>query len=344
MNEADGLKLYRAVVENNNDETVKNGRVKVRIFGIHTEMNSSSEEEFNTIDTEHLPWAEVMGGTSFGLVGGVGLSSVLRQGTWVWVVLDHGNPNKPIIIGTITGIVSEDSKEKQSNGQGFYDPDEIYPFTARSAEADFNRHARNEKLTEESYDNPVSIYASKDTVHKQINDNVDVVSINDGVSGADVSQTEPNSLNDGSEYPNVAILETHSGHQIELDDTPENERIRVYHTSGSYIEIRPDGTFIQKSVNTNAESHYIHMSDVHKHIAKGVKEYIEANKEEIIGGNLMSNIKGTTKIHSEQDVTWKIGGNLTIDVSGNINITSGGTQTNANGGDYTHTAPNIFLN
>lgn len=326
------MKLYRAVVEDNKDPE-KLGMVKVRIYGLHTKNNENSGE-FSAIATDDLPWAQVMGGTSFGLVGGVGISSVLRQGTWVWVILEADNPNKPIVIGTLIGKNSTDSVGKYSGGEGFFDPEEEYPFAARSAESDINRLARNEQLGEGYYD-VAKGYGQMETIHKIINDNVDVVSQTDGFTGANVSQTEPNSLNDASAYPDVNILETHSGHVIELDDTDGNERVRVYHKSGSYIEIRPDGSFVQKSVGTDA-SHYIHMSDVHSHIAAGVKEYIEANKEEIIGGNLLSNVKGNLKLH--------VAGNLDWQVDGNITITSGGTQTTTNGGNYTHTAPRIDLN
>lgn len=336
------MKLYRAVVENNNDEELKLGRVKVRIHGLHTK-NNENEGSFNSISKEDLPWAQVMGGNSFGLVSGIGVSSVLRQGTWVWVMLEEDNPNKPIVIGTIIG--AHETKEAYADGIGFTDPDAVYPYNARLTETDINRLARNEKLGDPSYDTARSVYGSTDTIHKQINDNVDVqTSITDSITGADVSQTEPNSLNDASEYPNVNIIETHSGHVLELDDTSGNERIRVYHTSGSYIEIRPDGTFVQKCVNTDSESHYIHMSDVHEHIAKGVKRYIEANLEEIIGQNFLQNIKGNLKLHVEGNLDWQVDGNVTFAIGGNQSTSVSGKTDHATNGDTTVTAANIYLN
>lgn len=328
------MKLYRAVIENNVDEE-KLGRVRVRIYGLHTPNNENSSE-FSSISSEHLPWAEIMGGSELGLVGGVGLSSVLPQGTWVWVLLEEDNPNKPIVMGTITGKNTE--KVLFSSGTGFSDPDEVFPYESRvDEESDINRLARNEKLGEPYYDDAVSIYQSTDTIHKQINDNVDEqTGITDGFSGADVSQTEPSSTDDLTEYPDSTVLETKSGHVVTLDDTPGNERVRVYHTSGSYIEIKADGTFVQKSVNTDSASHYIHMSDVQEHIAKGVKTYIEANREEIIGANFLQNVKGDLKLH--------VGGNLDWQVDGNINITSTGTQTRTAGGNMSDNAPRIDHN
>ncbi len=127
------MNFYRGVVEDNLDPE-KLGRVKVRIWGLHTENNENSGESFEFIQTDDLPWAEVMGGVEFGLIGGVGLSTVLRQGTWVWIILDHDNPNKPIIVGTIIGNVVP--RDFYSAGQGFNDKDEEYPFLCRNDEPD----------------------------------------------------------------------------------------------------------------------------------------------------------------------------------------------------------------
>jgi len=328
------MKLWRAVVEDNKDP-LEISRVRVRIYGIHTPDNENISGKFNVVKSSELPWAEIMGGTDFGLLGGIGLSTVLQQGTWVWVILDHDNPNMPIVVGTIKGTVK--SRPSYASGEGFNDKDDVYPLSARYDEPDLNRLTRNKKLQDKSYDTPVGVYSSTDTIHKQINDNVDVkTGITDGVSGADVSQSEPQSLNDQSKYPNVSVLETASGHIIELDDTSGNERIRLYHTSGSYIEIRPDGSFVQKSVNSTSASHYIHMSNVHEHVAKGVKRYIEENLEEIVDLSVKRNIKQNLTEHINGNLDLTVGGNLTWNVSGTVTITSGG--------NYGVVAPKIDLN
>lgn len=51
-----------------------------------------------------------------------------------------------------------------------------------------------------------------------------------------------------AKYPHNKTVTTESGHVLELDDTPRAERIHVYHKSGSYVEIFPDGTIITKSM------------------------------------------------------------------------------------------------
>lgn len=51
-----------------------------------------------------------------------------------------------------------------------------------------------------------------------------------------------------AKYPHNKTITTESGHVLELDDTPSAERIHVYHKSGSYVEIFPDGSIVTKSV------------------------------------------------------------------------------------------------
>lgn len=79
--------FYRAIVTSNQDPD-KAGRCLLKIIGIHDG------------DAGGNAWAERMGSTDFGLNNGVGVSSTLQVGTWVWCFLDHDNPNKPVIFGT----------------------------------------------------------------------------------------------------------------------------------------------------------------------------------------------------------------------------------------------------
>ena len=47
-------------------------------------------------------------------------------------------------------------------------------------------------------------------------------------------------------YPNNKVTQTSSGHVIEIDDTPDAERIHIRHKSGSFIEFHPDGSIVIK--------------------------------------------------------------------------------------------------
>ena len=69
--------LLRGVVEDNNDP-LKIGRVRVRIFGVHSDKNEKSGAKFEFVKTSELPWAEVMGSTGFGI--GISLGITIRAG------------------------------------------------------------------------------------------------------------------------------------------------------------------------------------------------------------------------------------------------------------------------
>ena len=43
-------------------------------------------------------------------------------------------------------------------------------------------------------------------------------------------------------YPYNRVFESESGHIMEYDDTPSNERIHQRHKTGTSYEIHPDGT------------------------------------------------------------------------------------------------------
>lgn len=50
-------------------------------------------------------------------------------------------------------------------------------------------------------------------------------------------------------YPNNKVTQTTSGHVIEIDDTPDGERIHIHHKSGSFVEFHPDGSVVIKTEN-----------------------------------------------------------------------------------------------
>lgn len=50
-------------------------------------------------------------------------------------------------------------------------------------------------------------------------------------------------------YPNNKVTQTTSGHVIEIDDTPNAERIHIRHKSGTFVEFHPDGSVVIKTAN-----------------------------------------------------------------------------------------------
>lgn len=82
-----------------------------------------------------------------------------------------------------------------------------------------------------------------------------------------------------AQYPYNRTITTKGGHVIELDDTPENSRVHIYHKSGTYIEINNEGRLVIKSV---ADSFDI----------------VGANKEVYIKGDCNVKCEGTVAIDS----------------------------------------------
>lgn len=103
-----------------------------------------------------------------------------------------------------------------------------------------------------------------------------------------------------AEYPFNKTITTRSGHAIELDDTPENERVHIYHKSGAYIEINNKGQLVYKSM---ADSF----------------ELVAQNKELFVKGDLSANIQGNAVISVKGNVTLKAS-HVTID-SPSVNMT-----------------------
>jgi hypothetical protein len=64
----------------------------------------------------------------------------------------------------------------------------------------------------------------------------------------DFGLSEPTSAY-AARYPHNRVCETPGGIVIETDDTPGKQRVHVYHPSGTYIEVRPDGAVVMKVKN-----------------------------------------------------------------------------------------------
>ena len=103
-----------------------------------------------------------------------------------------------------------------------------------------------------------------------------------------------------AKYPFNKVKRTLSGHVIEIDDSPNAERIHVYHKSGTYVEISQDGRTVTR---INGDNYTI--------MAKNDEIYIE--------GNVNARIKGNVNI--------KIDGNLNMDIGGTCHVKSGGNMT-----------------
>jgi hypothetical protein len=90
-----------------------------------------------------------------------------------------------------------------------------------------------------------------------------------------------------------------SNNIVEIDDTPGAERIHIYHNSGSFIEMYPDGNIVIKAKDTR---HEIVEADSHEHVEGNSNVFIDGNWNVTVGGNYNLKVKGTWNIDVDNGI------------------------------------------
>lgn len=111
-----------------------------------------------------------------------------------------------------------------------------------------------------------------------------------------------------AKYPYNRVIETSSGHSIELDDTPGSERIMIYHKSGSYIQI------------TNSSTTYKNMNDTYELHEDNHMVYVGGTQSITIDGDSYVLVKGNKIEEIVGDYRQIIHGNHEIGVAGQAAI------------------------
>ena len=109
-------------------------------------------------------------------------------------------------------------------------------------------------------------------------------------------------------YPYNKVLQTESGHVLEVDDTPSAERIAIEHRSGTFQEIHPDGSQVTRVVNDNYT-------------------IICKDEEVFVGGKCNIKVLGDAKIETIGNLELKSFKDGKIDVVGKLDIEAGGDIT-----------------
>ena len=302
------------IVEDRNDPK-KLGRCRVRIFSTHTSDKTK-------IPTQSLPWATVMRPVSDAANSGISGPVQLVEGTTVVGFFSDGESAQvPIIMGTLAGI--PESSSDPTSGFADERPTETPSFDGQLTLKDSPRQVINRvfnninqgkeydpsggnQIQEENGElsSPGDVnsdgYASRYPREELLNQ-PDTPGIARGDSSADITQCINDSRQQGiptandnswsqpsnayiSTFPFNKVFSTESGHAISLDDSPGSENIQVFHRTGSYVQIGPDGTFIQNSFKDNftlvARNQKVHVdgcSDTT--IDKGMTLFVNADME-----------------------------------------------------------------
>lgn len=117
-----------------------------------------------------------------------------------------------------------------------------------------------------------------------------------------------------AKYPYNKVIRTEGGHVIELDDTPNFERIQIYHKSGTYVEINEEGRLVTKSVNDKFD---ITVKDNQVSIGGDATIEIKGNVNLTVGGTVMGtasswSLTGDTSIKGNLSVQGNISGSQQV--------------------------------
>lgn len=224
----EGFIWWIGVVEDRQDPE-QLGRVRVRCFGWHT-------EELEKIPTDSLPWAHPIIPINAGSFG------TPKEGDMVFgFFIDGDSAQQPAIVGIVPGK----PLKKPNSQNGFADsrtnlssapkkPDdaaETYPKSKYLREPTTNRLSRGKADS--------TIIATR---KKNLKKNVK------SAGGVNWSEPPPSFA---PKYPYNNAYESESGHALEFDDTPNNERVHLAHRTGAYIEFDKDGSKIQRVQKDN---------------------------------------------------------------------------------------------
>lgn len=299
-----GFYHFYGVVEDRKDNEKKMGRVRVRIFGDHT-------EDLTELPTEELPWAQVM----LSVTDTPNASHNLWDGTLVFGYYADGVEKQlPIITGQLG-----------KNGETTLDPEGVKTEGFKD-----QRAVKDCSTTDGKTDASVGINTSPvanpdkypDSTQKKIRDEKRHKITPSGETLFDYEEPEDEYA---TQYPFNRASETESGHLVEYDDTPGNERINISHRTGSRVEMLKDGSVIVKTVGNKHD------------ITNGSKnESINGTSNTNVDGSVATQVSGayTLLVTGGALVVNVAGGDLNLTVNGNVNQTISGNYNATVGGNF----------
>jgi len=132
-----------------------------------------------------------------------------------------------------------------------------------------------------------------------------------------------------AEYTYNKVYESQSGHCIEVDDTPNAERLRIYHRSGSMVEIHPDGTLDRRSRGseyvTVGNDNKVSVNGDYQVNVGGTSNFLISGKSiAVIAGGHDISVIGNSNVHFYGKTTAYFGANVDADIIGNLTATVNG--------------------
>lgn len=119
------------------------------------------------------------------------------------------------------------------------------------------------------------------------------------VTGDGLTGNEPPDPH-ASRYPTARIIQTPSGHTIEIDDTPGQERLAIFHRIGSYLEAKRDGSITEKSIGR-----------WHQIVGGNKIEHVVGEKIVVIESAVNETVRGIMRRHQDGELQETFGRKVT---------------------------------
>ena len=301
--------FFFGIVENRQDPEDA-GRVQVRCFGVHS-------PDVTMIPTEDLPWATISSSLQ-----DTDSPHDLVEGDMVWgFFVDAQEMQEPLICGCI----QSNSGGNKNPQQGFSDrgvdvqsrPRKITAYTENGSV-----EGQPVNYSVGAYKQNLNSYSSSGA--STLADQAKSFRVTIPLSGGSIKEPANPAAR---KYPYNKPKESESGHVIELDDTPGAERVHVFHRSGSFIEIHPDGTIVKKSIKDQYQ------------ITLGDSVQYSKGKSIVTNDGTFQHLSG---LSYSIDVT---SGDMNIDIKGgDLNMTVNGNMNTNVTGECVIKASRISLN
>ncbi len=297
-----GFVWWVGVVEDRNDPAML-GRVKVRCFGWHS-------EDLKEIPTAKLPWATIM------LPVNRDAHFAPKEGEFVCgFFMDGEYAQNPVVMGILPGI----NNKETNHSIGFSDQrSDLTKIPRKVKSRNYKKDGTGVEIQNEdpkkNPERPGEPSSSRFTRNEDIGQTLikdrkkNLVEVPIAGGG---SWKEPSPAYNAS-YPYNNAQETESGHVFEVDDTPEWERIHVAHRTGTFYEMYPSGTKVEKVVKNNYQ---VIMGDDNI--------YVMGQCNITVDGAANIKVKGDAKIHSDCTIDLDAKKDVKINAMGSVKINGG---------------------
>jgi hypothetical protein len=294
--------FFIGVVEDVSDPE-KLGRVKVRIFGKHS-------ESYEDMPVKNLPWyTSVMPMTNPGIAG-QGKTIGAQPGSWVFgLFIDGSDEQEALILGTVAG----NSGGPPSINTGFSDPRRINPPVAGSdTPVTTVSDLQNKRVANRTINIPIARKPALSALNE----------------GEELPEEQSISTPNPADYANPVYPYNNAevfkgGHAVEYDSTPGHERYSHMHRSGTATDITADG---EKIEHITGDGFTVYKKQNTVYIVGNCNLTVDRDINVKCGGDYVLDIDGNMHIQVDKDIKTKVKGNIQTECNGKREIMLDGSD------------------